>query len=49
MGADLVLLGIVGLIAGASTLFVIKSRNTQRRNWITEMEDERRQKRFQQR
>ena len=48
MGADLVLLGIVGLIAGASTLFVMKSRNSQRRSWIAEMEDERRQKRFQQ-
>lgn len=48
MGADLLLLGIFGLIAGASTLFVMKYRNSRRHSWITEMEDERRQKRFQQ-
>jgi len=48
MGADFVLLGVIGLLAGASTLAIVKSRNSQRRNWIAEMEDERRRKRFHQ-
>jgi hypothetical protein len=43
---DLMLLGLLVLLAGTSTLAMLKSRNSQRRNWITKMEEQRRSRRF---